>query len=216
VDESSVDEFREFVVARWQALVRTAYLLVGDHGLAEDLVQTTLERVHRRWERIERRDQPEVYARRILINLAISWRRRRRVHEIPVAAVADASAGSDVEPPDLGDAVWTAVRRLPPRMRAVIVLRYVEDRSEADTADLIGCSVGTVKSAASRGLARIRDQLQAAHAGTVRSDGSRVDASPRPADASRIEANPTGRPAQAAASTASGTSSDTAFRRRYS
>ncbi len=98
VDESSVDEFREFVAARWQALVRTAYLLVGDHGLAEDLVQTTLERVHRRWERIERRDQPEVYARRILINLAISWRRRRRVHEIPVAAVADASAGSDVEP----------------------------------------------------------------------------------------------------------------------
>jgi RNA polymerase sigma-70 factor (sigma-E family) len=216
VDESSVDEFREFVAARWQALVRTAYLLVGDHGLAEDLVQTTLERVHRRWERIERRDQPEVYARRILINLAISWRRRRRVHEIPVAAVADASAGNDVEPPDLGDAVWTAVRRLPPRMRAVIVLRYVEDRSEAEAADLIGCSVGTVKSAASRGLARIRDQLQAAHAGTLRSGGSRVDASPRPADASRIEADLTGRSAKAAASTAGGTSSTASIRRRYS
>ncbi len=101
-------------------------------------------------------------------------------------------------------------------MRAVIVLRYVEDRSEAEAADLIGCSVGTVKSAASRGLARIRDQLQAAHAGTLRSDGSRVDASPRPAEASRIEADPTGRSAQAAASTASGTSSNASIRRRYS
>jgi DNA-directed RNA polymerase specialized sigma24 family protein len=93
VDESSAGEFREFAVTRWQALVKTAYLLVGDHGLAEDLVQTALERVHRRWEHIERRDQPEVYARRVLINLAVGWRRRRRVHEIPVAAIADASAG---------------------------------------------------------------------------------------------------------------------------
>jgi RNA polymerase sigma-70 factor (sigma-E family) len=215
VDESSVDEFREFVVTRWQALVRTAYLLVGDHGLAEDLVQTALERVHRRWDRVERRDQPEVYARRVLINLAISWRRRRRVHEIPVAAVADAT-GSDVERPDLGDAVWTAVRRLPPRMRAVVVLRYVEDRSEAEAADLLGCSVGTVKSAASRGLARIRDQLQAAHGGTFRSDGSRVDANPRRAGASRIEVNPTGRSTQEAASIAGGTSSNTSFGRRFS
>jgi RNA polymerase sigma-70 factor (sigma-E family) len=215
VDESSAGEFREFVVTRWQALVKTAYLLVGDHGLAEDFVQTALERVHRRWEHIERRDQPEVYARRVLINLAISWRRRRRVQEIPVATIADASAGGDVENSDLDDAVWTAVRRLPPRMRAVIVLRYVEDRSEAEAADLMGCSVGTVKSAASRGLARIRDELEAARASTLKPDGSRLDASPRPAYLPRIERDPSGRPIQAAASKPSAALSDASFRRRY-
>lgn len=153
------EEFREFVTARWHALVRSAYLLTGDRGHAEDLVQGALERAHRRWKRV---DDPERYVRRVLVTAAASrWRRVARRPEtltehLPETAGPDQHARADDR-----DAVRRALATLPPRTRAVLVLRYVEDLSEADTAALLGCSVGSVKSQASRGLARLRSDLAA-------------------------------------------------------
>jgi RNA polymerase sigma-70 factor (sigma-E family) len=153
------ERFRDFVVARWAALVRTAYLLTGDHGRAEDVVQTVLEKVHRHWDRIERRDAPEVYARRAIVNQVTSWGRRRRVREVALPATLDRPGPDAYAEHDARDAVWQALATLPPRMRAVLVLRYFEDLSETDVALTLDCSVGTVKSQASRGLTRLREQL---------------------------------------------------------
>lgn len=156
VDSADEETFRAFVTSRWQALLRTAYLLVGDHGYAEDLVQTALARTHRHWRRIERKDAPEVYVRRVLVNLANShWRRRLRLRE--VFATPDRAAADPTEAHDQRDELWNALSALPPRTRAVLVLRYFEDLTEAQIADALGCSVGTVKSTASRGIARLRE-----------------------------------------------------------
>jgi RNA polymerase sigma-70 factor (sigma-E family) len=161
MDAAAEAEFREFVTARWHALLRTAYLLTGDHGRAEDLLQTALMRTHRNWRRIERTDAPEVYVRRILVNVSNSWWRRRLsrpyellTHAPPELAATDAHAAYD-----LRDELWRAVQVLPPRMRAVLVLRYFEDLPEAETARILGCSVGSVKSQTSRGLDRLRAAL---------------------------------------------------------
>ncbi|RCG29102.1 SigE family RNA polymerase sigma factor [Sphaerisporangium album] len=161
------EQFRDFVTARWRALLRTTYLLTGDHGRAEDLLQVALVRAHRRWSRI---DDPELYVRRIVINLNHSWWRRRRIAEhltdappetVPRSVDGDPQAGYD-----LRDELWTAVRTLPPRMRAVLVLRYFEDLPEAEVARVLGCSLGTVKSQSSRGLVRLRDLLGPDSGGT--------------------------------------------------
>ncbi len=161
------DEFRAFVETRWHALVRVAYLLTGDAGRAEDLVQTALVQVHRHWRRIERADGHDAYVHRPLVNLNVSWWRRRRVAEDLVDEVPErADAGAyDLPPRDHAqaqadrDELARALLTLPPRMRAVVVLRYYEDVSEADCAALLGCSVGTVKSQSSRGLERLRVAL---------------------------------------------------------
>jgi RNA polymerase sigma-70 factor (sigma-E family) len=156
----SDEQFRLFVRHQWGPLNRTAYLLTGDSGAAEDLVQSALEKTHRHWGRILRKDAPEVYVRRVMVNTAISWRRRRRPLEVPLLAsdaaepVPDAYARVEHRQQLLG-----ALRKLPRRTRAILVLRYFEDLSEADTAQILGCSVGSVKSQASRGLARLRAQL---------------------------------------------------------
>lgn len=148
-------EFDDFVVARSQALTRSAYLLVRDAGLAEDLVQTSLTKAWFAWRRIE---DPEAYVRRIMVTTATSWWRRPWIRETPVeqpltrAAAADAHLEHLAEEQDL----WQALGRLPRRQRAVVVLRYVEDRTEAETASLLGCSVGTVKSQCSKALAKLR------------------------------------------------------------
>ncbi|MBV9098595.1 MAG: SigE family RNA polymerase sigma factor [Frankiaceae bacterium] len=153
--------FRDFAAAARPRLVRTAYLLCGDPHEAHDLAQVTLMRVHRRWRSIERTDLPQAYARKVLINLAASfWRRRLRAPLVALTAVGE-PAGAD--PADAyGDRaeLWDAVRSLPPRTRAILVLRYWEDLSEADTAAALGCSVGSVKSQASRGLERLRAVLE--------------------------------------------------------
>lgn len=154
-------EVRAFVAAQRGPLYRTAFLLVGDPHEAEDLVQSTLVRVITAWHRIERRDAPEVYARRALVNLARNrWRRRRTATEYlrrqgGVPSVADPAVEVARR-----DAVWAALGTLPTRMRAVLVLRYFEDLSEAETAAVLGCSVGTVKSQTSKALARLRKNLQ--------------------------------------------------------
>jgi RNA polymerase sigma-70 factor (sigma-E family) len=160
--------FDEFVVSRSPRLLRTAYLLVHDWALAEDLLQTALARAWEAWRRID--GDPEPYVRRILVNTyASSWRRRWR-GELPTADFPE--TGAEVASPDgvvvERDRVWRALRQLPRRQRAVLVLRYFEDLSEAEVADTLGCSVGTVKSQASRALAKLRLDETLAQEGALR------------------------------------------------
>ncbi|WP_323095580.1 SigE family RNA polymerase sigma factor [Intrasporangium sp. YIM S08009] len=153
-------EFDAFVEARSSALLRTAYLLTHDRGLAEDLVQTSLAKAWFAWTRIETR--PEAYVRRIMVNTYSSWWRRRWNGEEATADLPerpdprhDPRRGEDVRADDRTD-LWRALERLPKRQRAVVVLRFYEDLSEAETAEIMQCSVGTVKSQASRALAKLR------------------------------------------------------------
>ncbi|WP_155369846.1 SigE family RNA polymerase sigma factor [Catellatospora vulcania] len=151
------DGFHEFVVARGGALSRTAFLLTGEHHAAEDLVQSALAKAASRWRQIVEYGQPEAYIRRIMINEQISWWRRRPAR--PVADLPDLP-GPD-EPHRIVDrvALGEALDTLSPRQRAVVVLRFYEDLSEADTAAVLGCSVGTVKSHTHHALANLRRAL---------------------------------------------------------
>jgi RNA polymerase sigma-70 factor (sigma-E family) len=160
MDDDEAD-FREFVTARWSALVGTAFLITTDRGTAEDCVQEALTRVHRRWGRLRAEGNPAAYAHTSVVNAALSWKRRRRVREVPLERAGHPATADPPGPGDdrLDDDLLAALRSLPPRMRAVVALRYLEDRSEAETARLLGCSVGTVKSTASRGVARLRSAL---------------------------------------------------------
>ncbi len=142
--------FDEFVAARSRALLRTAYLLTHDHALAEDLLQTSLAKAWFAWKRIQ--GEPEPYVRKILVNTYATWWRRKWNGEQPTETLPEQVLEDVTEPTDL----WSAMERLPRRMRAVIVLRYFEDLTEAQTADLLGCSVGTVKSQSSKALAKLR------------------------------------------------------------
>ena len=145
-------EFDAFVVARSQALLRTAYLLTQDEGLAEDLLQTALTKSWFAWRRIE--GPPEAYVRRVLVTTSASWWRRRWTGERPTETLPEHAVAGDDE---IGDQdLWDAIGHLPPRQRAVIVLRYLEDRTEVETAELLDCSVGTVKSQAAKALAKLR------------------------------------------------------------
>ncbi|MGI9005600.1 MAG: SigE family RNA polymerase sigma factor [Streptosporangiaceae bacterium] len=154
--------FEEFVSASSARLFTLAMLLCGRHRAeAEDLLQGVLERAYRRWPRICRGGDPERYVRAMLVNASVDrWRRLRRRSEVLAGPSADALPQSAV--PDQSavladrDQLLRALARLPPRQRAVIVLRYLEDLSEAQTAAVLGCSEGTVKSQASRALARLR------------------------------------------------------------
>jgi RNA polymerase sigma-70 factor (sigma-E family) len=147
--------FREFVRARGPALSRTAFLLTGDHQLAEDLVQTALARTVPHWRRVVAGGDPEAYVRQVMVNERTAWWRRRRYDVI--ALVPDApspidEAGQSIE----RLALLAALARLSPRQRAVIVLRFYEDLSVQETAEMLGCSPGTVKSTTSDALARLR------------------------------------------------------------
>jgi RNA polymerase sigma-70 factor (sigma-E family) len=156
------DGFRAFVEQQWAPLTRAAYLLTGDRSGAEDLVQSALEKTHRKWAKVATMQAPAAYVRRTMVNTAISWRRRRRVSEVPLLAHDTTPAPDPYGGVEQRQQIIAALRKLPPKMRAVLVLRYFEDLSEADTADALGCSVGTVKSHASRGLARLREHLHPA------------------------------------------------------
>ena len=150
--------FAQFVVARQRALQRTAVLLTGDWALAEDLVQTALAKTWPRWERISGPDDPEVYVRRVMINTWTTWNRRRWRGEKASPAVADAAASGDVAAEvAMRVALRDVLATLTGRQRAVLVLRVYEDLPEAQVAQMLNCSVGTVKSTLSRALARLRD-----------------------------------------------------------
>ena len=155
-------EFDQFVAAHADDLLRTAYLIVWDEGEAEDLVQDCLLKVARRWPRVRRMKQPRAYARRILVNLALdgAQRRARRHRELEPEAVDSRPAFDPLPALDTRAELLQALGQLQERQRAVLVLRYFNDLTEAQVADVLGCSPGTVKSSASRGLARLREALQ--------------------------------------------------------
>ncbi|WP_448616301.1 SigE family RNA polymerase sigma factor [Modestobacter sp. URMC 112] len=148
--------FRQFVLDQRRSLLRTAYLLTGDHGHAEDLVQLALLKTHRHWGRVSGRGDPTAYVRRVLVTTHTSWRRRLSSTEQVMETMPDGPADPAAE---RDDELVRALRALPPRMRAVVVLRFYEDRSEAQTAELLGCSVGTVKTQSSRAMTRLRELL---------------------------------------------------------
>jgi RNA polymerase sigma-70 factor (sigma-E family) len=137
------DGFDEFVAARSARLLRTAYLLVGDWDGAEDLLQTALVRSWVAWRRLN--SDPEPYVRKVIVNTYSSWWRRKWNDEHPTADLPDRPDVDVYLPVDERDALWRALRRLPRRQRAVIVLRYFEDQTEAAVAEMLGCSVGTPK-----------------------------------------------------------------------
>jgi RNA polymerase sigma-70 factor (sigma-E family) len=144
--------FDVFIQERHRALLRFALVLSGDPLLAEDLVQDALEHVGIRWWLIRRRDDPEGYIRRTIINRFLNNRRARRREDI-VDAVPD-QASFDPVPRD--EALWRQLASLPRHQRAVLVLRFFEDMTEAQVAEVLGCSVGAVKTSGSRGLAKLR------------------------------------------------------------
>ena len=149
-------EFQGFVLGRRRALMRTAYLLTGDPGRAEDLVQTALAKAYVAWRRVRDVDDPDAYVARILINAHTSEQRRKRVREWFPGTVPERAVGDRADAVADRSALMAALATLAPRQRAVIVLRFWEDRSENDVAHLLGCSVGTVRSQTSRGLAKLR------------------------------------------------------------
>jgi RNA polymerase sigma-70 factor (sigma-E family) len=163
VKAAQEDSFREFVEGSWNRLLRTAYLLTGDHGAAEDLVQTALMRTYRHWGRIESYEAPEAYVRRVMVNVNISaWRRRKAVvHVMAEPPEPLSGAGDHQDAYAVRDELWRAVQAMSPRMRTVFVLRYFEDLTEAEVASVMGCAVGTVKSQIARGLAKLRTDLYA-------------------------------------------------------
>ena len=150
--------FRDFVQARSNALLRSGWLLTGDWPSAEDLVQTALAAAWPRWDALVRQDAPEVYVRKIMVNTWLRWRKRRWNGEVATARLPELRAYGDVfAQVDARQALIAALDRLPARQRAVVVLRYFADQTEARTAAAMGCSVGAVKCHASKALARLRD-----------------------------------------------------------
>lgn len=148
-------EFREFVAGSHVRLLRLAYLLVGDRGTAEDLLQDTFERLYVKWARVQ---EPEAYARRALANGATNrWRTRSRKPEVPLDDRYD-SPGTEPEHGDR-EVLMTALKSLPSGQRSVVVLRYFEDLSVEQVAAALGCSTGTVKSQTARALPRLRSLL---------------------------------------------------------
>lgn len=155
------EEFTHYVAARSTDLKRAAYLLCGDAHRAEDLVQITLTKLYVAWERIERRDAVDAYARQILVRAAIDesrrpWRREVVAAQTPEAPTAD---------PAYDDALLAELAELPPRQRAAVVLRYWNDLSVEETARLMGCTPSTVKTQSARGLERLRTLLTTTSAG---------------------------------------------------
>lgn len=150
--------FDEFVRTRTPGLLRAAYLLTGDQHAAEDLLQAAFEKVALRWRRLERQDSADAYTRTVMYRLQVDrWRRRGRVAEHPVAAPPEVAAPEPYAGADTRLALRTALARLTPRQRAVLVLRFYEDLGEARTAEVLGCSPGTVKSQTHLALKRLRE-----------------------------------------------------------
>lgn len=149
-------DFSAYMSARQAALYRTAYLLAGDHASAEDLLQNAFAKLYLSWDKIRDRGALDGYVRRIMVNENNSlWRRawKRREHSTDAPPETGAHPSHD---DGISAALWSYVCTLPPKQRAVVVLRYYEQLSEAEIADVLGISVGTVKSQASRALAGLR------------------------------------------------------------
>ena len=151
------DDFRDFVDSSYGRLLRTGYLLTGDRWAAEDLTQSALTKTYFAWRRIEDLDKAEAYTRTAMVRLQLRWRRRRWTGEQPTGVLPEVPAADRTAEIALADAAQRALAGLPDAQRAVLVLRYFHDCSEAEIATALKCSVGTVKSRASRALQTLRD-----------------------------------------------------------
>jgi RNA polymerase sigma-70 factor (sigma-E family) len=166
-DGRARQEFDRFVAESAESLLRSAYLVVWDHGDAEDLVQECLFRVARRWPRVRTMEHPRAYARKVLINLALDESRQRSRHQSELhgpesdslEAHPDETAGRVLGEVEASADLVRALAALSPRQRAAVVLRYFDDLSEAQAAEAMGCSVGTVKSTTARALERLRERV---------------------------------------------------------
>ncbi|GAA4618404.1 SigE family RNA polymerase sigma factor [Actinoallomurus liliacearum] len=154
---ASHDEFRDFVAARRPTLLRAALLLTADRTEAEDLLQAALAKTYLAWDRIKDRAALDGYVRRAMVNINISWWRRRRLEEYPTDEMPDTPVADHTDRSELRDALDRLLDRLPARQRAYIVLRYFDDLTEAEIAEALGVSVGTVKSTVSRAMAKLRE-----------------------------------------------------------
>jgi RNA polymerase sigma-70 factor (sigma-E family) len=156
---ASEDQFAEFVAGALPRLLRFGYVLTGDAASAEDLVQTALGRSLRAW-RLRRIDDPQAFVKRVMVNSYATWYRSRLRREVVIPEPLDSPAQENhAEEINDRDVVWRALSKLPPRQRAVMVLRYYEDLSEHDIAQVMGISIGTVKSQSARALRRLADVL---------------------------------------------------------
>lgn len=155
-------EFSEYLVARQPALLRTAYLLTGDRHQAEDILQTALAKLYLSWDKVRDRGAVDAYVRRIMVNEYNSlWRRPWKRREYTADVVPEGEPHVDTYDDGSRDALWNVVQSLPARARAVVVLRFYEQMTEAETADALGISTGTVKSQCSRALAALRKRVPA-------------------------------------------------------
>lgn len=153
---ASHDEFRDFVAARRPTLLRAAMLLTADRADAEDLLQSALAKTYLAWGRINDRSALDGYVRRAMVNINISWWRRKKLEEYPTDELPDLPVADHTTRSELHDALGRLLGRLPERQRAAVVLRYYEDLSETEIAETLGVSVGTVKSTVSRAMAKLR------------------------------------------------------------
>jgi len=153
--------FEEFAATGMPAVLRFAAVLAGDRAIAEDLAQEVLVRAFSRWDKIDCLDRPEFYVRKMVLNEFLSWR-RRSMRQIPAGGGAEESAGTASDPAHVyteRQALLAELGKLPRRQRAVLVLRYYEDRDDAEIAELLGCTPGTVRGYASRALAALRVEM---------------------------------------------------------
>jgi RNA polymerase sigma-70 factor (sigma-E family) len=169
VGKAMDDDFATFFTDAWPRLFRVALAISGDRGLAEDAAQAGFAKAYASWTRVQSADQPEAYVRRIVVNEVLGtrrrgwWRREQSRDEIPAIAEERSLEHEVVDRAVL----WEAVTALPPRQRAVVVLRYYADLSEADIAEALGCSRGTVKSQAAAALNNLRGDPAAIRKGEL-------------------------------------------------
>jgi RNA polymerase sigma-70 factor (sigma-E family) len=158
-DGANHEEFREYVVARGAVLLRMAHQLAGNPADAEDLLQTALVKTYLAWDRIHDRSALDGYVRRAMVNINISWWRRRKLEEYPSEEIPEVAVGEAGGHGHVYELLEQALDKLPARQRTAIVLRYYEDMTEPEIAKALGISIGTVKSTVSRAMAKLRGDL---------------------------------------------------------
>lgn len=157
------EEFRAYVAARGPALLRNAVLITGDRADAEDLLQAALAKTYLAWDRIQDRAAIDGYVRRAMVNTQISWWRRRKLEIYPTDELPDRPVADHTGRSELRDALGRALGRLPDRQRITVMLRYYEDMPETEIAEILGVSIGTVKSSVSRAMAKLREDHELGH-----------------------------------------------------
>ncbi|WP_373292709.1 SigE family RNA polymerase sigma factor [Actinomadura citrea] len=157
VNATRHEEFRAYVLERGPVLLRAATQLTSDRAEAEDLLQAALAKTYLAWDRIEDRSALDGYVRRAMVNTQISWWRRRKLDVYPTDQLPERPVEDHTDRSEMRDALGRALSRLPERQRLAVMLRYYEDMSEREIAEVLGVSIGTVKSTVSRAMARLRE-----------------------------------------------------------